>query len=270
MPPPRAHKSAVHMSAAHGRAVAHGQVAGHARVAAALLAAAFVQAVRRPPRAPLQPQGSFVEARSVSEPSPLDTKCERPKRGSHTETRRAGNRSDVLARAYIEGAQSVGLAAVVKHFILNNQESSRMTTNAEASDRVLFEVYYVPFVAAIEAGFPQREIQNAAYQAQLATDRREQEVVGVNVHTEGDSPPTDLLRVDPRIEQEQIARLQAIRSRRDAGAVRERLDALQQGAAGDDNLMPLIVDAVRASCSLGEVADSLRSVFGEYRESVVI
>ncbi len=125
-------------------------------------------------------------------------------------------------------------------------------------------------VAAIEGGFPQREIQNAAYQAQLATDSGEQEVVGLNVHTEGDTPPTDLLRVDPRVEQEQVDRLRDVRSRRDGAAVREALDALQQAATGTDNLMPLMVDAVRVSCSLGEVSDALRSVFGEYRETVVI
>jgi methylmalonyl-CoA mutase N-terminal domain/subunit len=125
-------------------------------------------------------------------------------------------------------------------------------------------------VSAIEQGFPQREIQNAAYQVQLATDRREQEVVGVNVHTEGDTPPPDLLSVDPRIEAEQVERLVRVRDTRDAAAVRSTLDAVQQGASGTDNLMPLIVDAVRASCSLGEIADALRDVFGEYRESVVI
>jgi methylmalonyl-CoA mutase N-terminal domain/subunit len=125
-------------------------------------------------------------------------------------------------------------------------------------------------IAAIEEGFPQREIQNSAYQAQLATDHLEQEVVGVNVHTEGHTPPTDLLRVDPAIENEQVERLAQVRESRDSAAADAAIDAVQNAAAGTENLMPLIVDAVRVRCTLGEIADSLRGVFGEYQESVVI
>jgi methylmalonyl-CoA mutase N-terminal domain/subunit len=125
-------------------------------------------------------------------------------------------------------------------------------------------------VAAIEAGFPQREIQNAAYRSQIAMDRGEQEVVGVNVHTDDSDPPTDLLRVDGSLGETQRVRLAAFKADRDQVAVREALDALQQAADGTENVMPHIVQAVKSSASLGEIADCLRGVFGEYQEQVVI
>jgi len=125
-------------------------------------------------------------------------------------------------------------------------------------------------VAAIEEGFPQREIQNSAYRSQIAMDRGEQEVVGVNVHTDDSPPPTDLLRVDESIGRDQCARLAAFRSARDGRLAADALDAVQQSASGDDNLMPHIVHAVKSKATLGEVADSLRAVFGEYQENVVI
>jgi len=125
-------------------------------------------------------------------------------------------------------------------------------------------------VAAIEAGFPQREIQNSAYRSQIAMDRGEQEVVGVNVHTDESEPPTDLLKVDGSIGEAQRERLAAFKSDRDQVAVREALDALQQTADGTGNVMPCIVKAVKSKASLGEIADCLRGVFGEYQEQVVI
>jgi methylmalonyl-CoA mutase N-terminal domain/subunit len=125
-------------------------------------------------------------------------------------------------------------------------------------------------VAAIEAGFPQREIQNAAYRSQIAMDRGEQEVVGVNVHTDDSEPPTDLLRVDDSIGEAQRERLAAFKADRNQVGVRESLDALQQTADGTGNVMPHIVKAVKSDASLGEIADCLRGVFGEYQEQVVI
>jgi methylmalonyl-CoA mutase N-terminal domain/subunit len=125
-------------------------------------------------------------------------------------------------------------------------------------------------VSAIEEGFPQREIQNAAYRSQLAMDRAEQEVVGVNVHTGDSSPPPELMKVDAQIGLDQVERLKAFKGRRDAQVVRDVLDAVQQAASGTDNLMPHIVRAVKSEASLGEIADVLRVVFGEYQEQVVI
>ena len=125
-------------------------------------------------------------------------------------------------------------------------------------------------VQAIEKGYPQREIQNAAYQTQLSQDRGDQEVVGVNVHKVDEPPPSGLLQVDPDNEREQVARLTRFKAGRNARAVEDALDALQQRASGPENLMPTIVDAVRAQASVGEIADAMRVVFGEYREEVVI
>jgi methylmalonyl-CoA mutase N-terminal domain/subunit len=125
-------------------------------------------------------------------------------------------------------------------------------------------------VAAIERGFPQREIQDAAYAAQRAVDDKQAVVVGVNEFVEEEAPPGGLLRVDPALERDQVARLRDLRSRRDAAAARDAVDALQQAAAGPENLMPRILAAVEAKATLGEIADALRHVFGEYRESVVV
>ncbi|MDP2312246.1 MAG: methylmalonyl-CoA mutase family protein [Pseudomonadota bacterium] len=125
-------------------------------------------------------------------------------------------------------------------------------------------------VSAIERGFPQREIQNAAYAAQLAVDRKEAIVVGVNEFVEQEPPTEGLLRVDPALEAEQVGRLRAFRAARVERAAMDTLDALQQAAAGTDNLLPHILTAVEARATLGEVADALRAVFGEYQESVIL
>ena len=125
-------------------------------------------------------------------------------------------------------------------------------------------------VAAIEQGFPQREIQSAAYRAQVETERGEREIVGVNTAVMEENIEPELLELDPALEAAQIARLQAVRAARDSGRAKDALDALQQAAAGTENLMPRIVDAVEARCTLGEVADRLRETFGTYRENVIV
>jgi methylmalonyl-CoA mutase N-terminal domain/subunit len=120
-------------------------------------------------------------------------------------------------------------------------------------------------VAAIEQGFPQREIERRAYEHQQAVERKERIVVGVNEFTIEERPPEHLLRVDARLETEQIARVQAVRARRDAAAATAALNRLGAAARGDENLLPRIVDAVKALCTVGEIADALRAVFGEHR-----
>jgi methylmalonyl-CoA mutase N-terminal domain/subunit len=125
-------------------------------------------------------------------------------------------------------------------------------------------------VAAIEEGFPQREIQNASYRTQIAMDQGRQEVVGVNVHIDDTVSSPDLLRVDPALGENQCIRLKEMRSRRNQAAVNDALDAVQQAASGTENLMPHIVHAVELYATLGEVADTMREVFGEYQEQVVI
>jgi len=127
-------------------------------------------------------------------------------------------------------------------------------------------------VAAIERGWPQREIQNAAYRAQVDQDRGLAEVVGVNVHTaeSEDAGVADLLRIDPEIEQEQCERLARLRNDRDAGQARDAIAALQDAAAGTDNVVPRMHTAVTARCTLGEIAHALREVYGTYQERVVV
>jgi methylmalonyl-CoA mutase N-terminal domain/subunit len=126
-------------------------------------------------------------------------------------------------------------------------------------------------VAAIEQGYPQREIQNAAYRAQVDVERGDREVVGVNVYRSDEAADMGgLLRIDPALETEQVARVRALRATRDAARVSDALKALEDAAAGTENVMPRILDAVRARGTLGEIADVLRRVFGEYRESVVL
>ena len=125
-------------------------------------------------------------------------------------------------------------------------------------------------VAAIERGFPQREIQNAAYRAQVELERGEREVVGVNVQVAEDDAQPELARVDPALEEEQRRALAGLRASRDEAAVRRTLAALRDAAGGEANLVPLIVDAVRARATLGEIAGTLREVWGVYEERVVI
>ncbi len=121
-------------------------------------------------------------------------------------------------------------------------------------------------VAAIEQGFMQREIQRAAYETQVAVEQGRQIVVGVNAFTLTDEPAPTVLRVGGD-ELEQAARkaLGELRGARAADSVATALRDLRNAAAGDANLMPFILDAVRAYCTLGEICDVLRGVFGEYR-----
>jgi methylmalonyl-CoA mutase N-terminal domain/subunit len=124
-------------------------------------------------------------------------------------------------------------------------------------------------VHAISKGYVQREIQEAAYAWQKQVEAKEQVVVGVNAF-KADDPPVTVMRVDPALEEQQVARLRAFRAKRGAGAVKQALDAVRAAARGKENLMPLILAAVKAEATLGEVSDALRDVFGEYRETVVL
>ncbi|MBC7338623.1 MAG: methylmalonyl-CoA mutase family protein [Firmicutes bacterium] len=124
-------------------------------------------------------------------------------------------------------------------------------------------------VRAIELGFPQREIADSAYRYQKALEAGEQVVVGVNKYVLEEKITIPILRVDPEVERRQIARLQRIRAERDGGAVRECLRRLEDEARGTGNLMYPILECVRAYCSLGEMMDTLRRVFGTYREPAI-
>ncbi|HEY6905528.1 MAG TPA: methylmalonyl-CoA mutase family protein [Candidatus Acidoferrales bacterium] len=123
---------------------------------------------------------------------------------------------------------------------------------------------------AIESGFVQGEIQKVAFEFQRAIEKKEQIVVGVNdfIAEEERSIPT--LRIDEEIERSQVARLKALRARRDSARVQSALAELQRRAATKENLLPAILAAVEAYATVGEISDALRRLFGEYQESVVI
>lgn len=125
-------------------------------------------------------------------------------------------------------------------------------------------------VSAIEKGFPQKEIQNAAYAYQKAVEKGDQIVVGVNKFTIQNEQMPELLRVDEALGDQRRKQVQALRDRRDNGAVRQRLEALQAAAQGSDNLMPPILAAVKAYATVGEICGALRDVFGEYQERLVL
>jgi methylmalonyl-CoA mutase, N-terminal domain len=126
-------------------------------------------------------------------------------------------------------------------------------------------------LAAIEKGFIQGEIQNAAYAYQQAVERGEAVVVGVNRFQQGDHGATQhgppVFRLDPALEQQQVERLRDLRASRGADRVEQILCELEGAARGSDNLMPKILAACEALATLGEISDTLRKVFGEYRES---
>jgi methylmalonyl-CoA mutase N-terminal domain/subunit len=121
-------------------------------------------------------------------------------------------------------------------------------------------------LAAIEAGLIQREIQEAAYRAQRAVDARETIVVGVNGFTTDDPCPIELHSVDPEVERRQRERVAAVRASRNPGAWRSALDETAAAARDGRNLVPPIVAAVEARATVGEIADTLRAVFGEHKE----
>jgi methylmalonyl-CoA mutase N-terminal domain/subunit len=123
---------------------------------------------------------------------------------------------------------------------------------------------------AIERGFIQREIQEAAYQAQRALEAKRQIVVGVNEFTDEDTPRVPVFVVDERVAEEQRRRLRSVRAGRDGPRVRAALACLSRAAAGTENLLPHLLEAVRAHATIGEICDTLRAVFGVHHETVVL
>jgi methylmalonyl-CoA mutase N-terminal domain/subunit len=123
---------------------------------------------------------------------------------------------------------------------------------------------------AIETGYVQREIQDAAYRYQRAIETREAIVVGVNDFRAAEEVPIPTLRVDPAIEQEQVERVRAVRARRDANAADTALTRLEEAARGTENLLPRILQCVEADVTVGEISHRLRKVWGEYREAVTV
>ena len=122
---------------------------------------------------------------------------------------------------------------------------------------------------AIESGYVQREIAESAYNYQKAVESGEQVVVGVNKFTiEEDKRDLEILKINEEVEKRQVEKLKKLKQERDNTLVKDRLEKLKKAATGSDNLMPYILDCVRAYCTLGEMADVLREVFGEYQDTV--
>ena len=120
---------------------------------------------------------------------------------------------------------------------------------------------------AIEAGYIQNEIQNAAFAFQKAVESGEQIVVGVNRFQMEEENPIPTFRLDPALEQAQIERLRQLKASRNQTEVVESLNHLEQTGRSDGNLLPKILDAANAYATVGEISDRLRTVFGEYRET---
>jgi methylmalonyl-CoA mutase, N-terminal domain len=125
-------------------------------------------------------------------------------------------------------------------------------------------------VEAIERGFPQKEIAESAYRFQQAVERREKIIVGVNDFVQEDEPPIEILYIDESASEKQLAKLEQLKKTRDSGQVHRTLDALRAAARSTANLMPPILDAVRAYATVGEMCDALREVWGEYEEVPII
>ncbi len=119
-------------------------------------------------------------------------------------------------------------------------------------------------IPAIEAGFFRREIADAAFTYQREVDRRRKLIVGVNAFVEPDEKPIETLVIDDRVEKEQADRLRRIKAQRDNEAVRRSLDEIRRVAGKRENLMPVLLDAVRARCTVGEIMAALADVFGRY------
>ncbi|MDB4933841.1 MAG: methylmalonyl-CoA mutase, large subunit [Labilithrix sp.] len=124
-------------------------------------------------------------------------------------------------------------------------------------------------VAAIEQGYPQREIQNSAFSYQVEIEKKQRIIVGVNEFVQ-DTPKVEVMKIDPKIERDQVERVRAVRSRRDAGKHAESLRRIEAAAKGKDNLLPLVLDAVRAEATVGEIAGVLREAWGEHQETLVL
>jgi methylmalonyl-CoA mutase N-terminal domain/subunit len=122
-------------------------------------------------------------------------------------------------------------------------------------------------VAAVEQGYPQREIAESAYRFQQAVEKQEKQIVGVNAYVEENEPPMPILYIDDAASRRQMARMAEVKSRRDEARVRRGLEALREAARGADNTMYPLLECVRAYATVGEMCNALRDVWGEYEET---
>jgi methylmalonyl-CoA mutase N-terminal domain/subunit len=143
-----------------------------------------------------------------------------------------------------------------------------LTNQMEAAAREYFRKLdeYGGMIPAIEKGFPQREIREAAWHYQREIERQERIIVGVNDYVVDEEEALDVLVIDPEVEKRQITRVRALRAVRDQERWQGALDGLRKAAVAKDNLMPPIIDAVKAYATVGEICNALKDVFGEYEE----
>ena len=126
-------------------------------------------------------------------------------------------------------------------------------------------------IKAIETGYVQKEIHESAYKQQLAIDKGEEVIVGVNkFQMEEDTKKREILKVDPELEKKQVERLKKLKERRDNEKVRKSLQKIKEVASTQENLFPYVLEAVKAYATVGEISNALRDVFGEYTETVII
>ena len=125
-------------------------------------------------------------------------------------------------------------------------------------------------LAAIESGYQQRQIQESSYQVQRAIESGQKVVVGVNKFRDEETSTPSLQRIDPDGERQQVARVRRVRAERDAAAWDAALRRLEECARGEENLMPAMIEAVKAYATVGEICDRLRGVWGEHRELITV
>ncbi len=148
----------------------------------------------------------------------------------------------------------------------------RLTLDMEREARAYFDTIdgMGGMVAAIEQGFPQREVAEASYRFQQSFEQGDKIMVGVNAYAQADEPPFPILYIDDRAATTQLARLESLKRTRDGDRVRRSLEALQAAARGRDNTMYALLDCARAYATVGEMCDALREVWGEYEEAALI
>jgi methylmalonyl-CoA mutase N-terminal domain/subunit len=168
-------------------------------------------------------------------------------------------------------AHETGVANVVDPFG-GSYFVEKLTSDLEEETLAYFDTIdrMGGMVAAIENGYPQREIAESAYKFQQAVEQRDKIIVGVNEFVSEEEQPIGTLYIDETAAERQLAKLDRLRKTRDNGRVRAALVALKDGARGTRNTMPLLIDAVRAYATIGEMCDALRELWGEYEETPII
>jgi methylmalonyl-CoA mutase N-terminal domain/subunit len=148
----------------------------------------------------------------------------------------------------------------------------KLTRDLEQEAEAIFEEIdrMGGMVAAIERGFPQKEIAESSYRFQQAVERKEKVIVGVNGYVQEDDAPVEILYIDESASERQLQKVEDLKRSRDGGRVVRALDALRAAARDGTNVMPAMLESVRAYATLGEMCDALREIWGEYEEVPVI